>query len=322
MVSTRRKSVSFAGAGDDPLPRTRGSSTVDCFERSTAEPPAKKQAVSKAGTKKKVEADGHFKFKRSKKSAAAPVPAETIDEDSTDILPAQVVPALAPLGTQATTEKPIDEGGRTKPAPSGGDVAGTHTCGPIAPTLDGAPLAVLYALLEECSERAKAHQPSGNAAPSKIELALSMCMNELERQGVTQVPPISSESIELRMRQAVLEQRLEEVVAAKRNWEAAAAASAASSSALDALAARDAQPNAQVLEQLPPLPNIAGQLRELGGLAMLCADQLAGAVHRASHVTKQHVEDQQKLAQASHSVAFQDCLDVRQPKKLILSVAS
>ena len=111
---------------------------------------------------------------------------------------------------------------------------------------------------------------------------------------------------------------------AKRSWDAAAArcAASASTSATELIALAAAQPDAQALEALPELPDIAGGLSQLQGLAALCADQLSGAVQRADRLVKQCAVGQQQLAAAAHKAAFKGLPDVQRPQNLLRAVAA
>lgn len=234
MVSTRRKSVSFSA--DSRGETRRRNESADAREDPIEEqPPAKKPATERtaqpapaAKAKKKVEADGRFKFKRAKKMEAPPLQPVVQQE----VAPAADLPRPVPQtdakehdrAPAATADNHAVSSTARSHARGGGGGSGSHdssSLAPVAPNLDGLPLTVLRAFLEECNERAK-QQPRHDGPPSKMELAMSACVTELTRQGVTEAPRPTNESLELRMRESVLEQRLAELTAAKSNWEAAA----------------------------------------------------------------------------------------------------
>ena len=329
-MPSRRKSVAFAAVEVVEEPAVRRNtrrrshasmSEPDIDEAPTAAPPA----VERSTRSKKqpvVEADGGFKFKRKKTAAKqaepdAPPATSAVVENPRPPLHEESAPAASASLPPATLAG-------LAPAPAARVVADAAEVNidpqpPAAsgPTLDGVPLELLHALLEECNERASvsAATRSQDAAPTPAELAVAAITREVARRGVTTVPPPMTLDDKLREREAVLQRRIAELRVAQAGWEAASAPPPAP-------ALVDAAPNQSVLDALPPLPDIGGQLLELGTVSDLCADQLDGAIKKAALVTTTCAADGQRLAQAVHKVSFQAFLDVEQPQALLRSLVA
>ena len=111
---------------------------------------------------------------------------------------------------------------------------------------------------------------------------------------------------------------------AKRSWDVAAARTARESSASSAklIALADTTPDATIVDSLHVIPNVADQLQQLQGLAILCADQLTGVVQRADRVLKRCAGEEQRLAQSVHKAAFNGFADVEQPQSLLRSLVA
>ena len=183
---------------------------------------------------------------------------------------------------------------------------------------------MLYALFEVCTSAEAAAEEAGAAASGSefptMELALSACLSELRKTGVTSAPPPNPEAAKLADHEAALKARVAHLEAAVAQWDAASRAplpSAADAAASAVASAASSAGDTRLLAELPPLPPLEAQLAELGVVAGFCAEQLECTQRQVKATVAAADMERTRLGKAVHQLSFKGYLDVHEPKALL-----
>ena len=270
-----------------------------------------------------IERDGGFQFKRMKttKTASAAPPAA-----------AAAAAPPPPSAQQQQQQQQQQQVPNAAPAPAAttarAATAPNATAAPAAPpsVLAGCDPAVLHALFDVCTAAAQQSSDAKAALPD-LDLALSACFGELRRQGVTQAAPANPAVAALRARCADLDTNVADVRAAIAAWDQAAkqapppqyahASVAASASSSSASSSSSVAADTRLIASLPDLPDLEGQLAELGTLAGLCAEQVEAASRQVLSTVTNAEGERLRLERAAHKQTFKGYLDIDEPRALV-----
>jgi len=177
-----------------------------------------------------------------------------------------------------------------------------------ARTLAGASPSFLEALQQVCQNIGSGDAMQGMA---------KVCMDELCRLGKSQVASASSK---LQEREAFLNQRLSELQAADSRWDSLEQEATSSIGALDEAAC--AEISRELDAELPPPPQLNGQIEQMRMCAALTADQIEAAVKQVARVCSQSDALRQTICKTAHQQAFSGFLDIEEPRSLIRSLVA
>ena len=252
------------------------------------------------------EADGAFKYKRRKALSGG---AKQVGAEGAET--ARSLPAKRPESEQVCSTD--NEGSAQMVSdPSLQSVKLPQAEVAVRPSaLAGASPALLHALMETCTACKADHLA---LALPNMDLALSACLGELDKVGVTSAPPANTEIAGMHKREQELIHHISELERVVKQWDAAACGKSMSRD-VDTSAAASSE-----LSSLPGPPDLGVQLEELGKLAVLCADQ-AKAISQQTHKLGRSAEQQyERLSEGAGNALFEGYADVHEPKMLLRAV--